>query len=220
MLTQIYEIANPTQAKEVAEAGTDHVGVLVGSGEYPREINIEQATKILEAIPAKSKSVVLTLSRDLKAIEQIAIALNPDILHLGTIPEGLSTGNIRDLKRKLSQMKIMRSIPVTGWESVELAKQYDGIVDFLLLDSHQEDDNQVGATGKTHDWRISRRIVESVNCPVILAGGLGPENVLDAIRIVHPAGVDSKTKTDKFGTHEKDIVKVRSFVLNASGPMC
>jgi phosphoribosylanthranilate isomerase len=60
---------------------------------------------------------------------------------------------------------------------------------------------------------LDRRIVASVRIPVIIAGGLGPENVADAIRMSRPAGVDSKTKTDKpDGSHIKDLAKVRAFV--------
>ena len=66
---------------------------------------------------------------------------------------------------------------------------------------------------------MSRRIVESVAVPAILAGGLGPENVREAIRAVSPAGVDSKTKTDRGdGTHAKDLAKVRAFVEAAKVP--
>ena len=94
----------------------------------------------------------------------------------------------------------MRSIPVVGEESIAIARSYEGIADMLLLDSHQPDD----------------RIVESVKIPVIIAGGLGPDNVVDAIRAVRPAGVDSKTKTDKDdGSHTKDLQKVRQFVARA-----
>ena len=109
----------------------------------------------------------------------------------------------------------MRSVPVTGLESVEIARSYEGIADFLLLDSHRANDRQIGALGVTHDWSISRQIVQGVRTPVILAGGLGPDNVADAIRAVGPAGVDSKTKTDKGATHTKDLEKVRLFVAAA-----
>jgi phosphoribosylanthranilate isomerase len=64
------------------------------------------------------------------------------------------------------------------------------------LDSHRLGDVQIGALGITHSWEIDRKIVESVRVPVIIAGGLRPDNVIDAIREVGPAGVDSKTKTD------------------------
>jgi phosphoribosylanthranilate isomerase len=106
----------------------------------------------------------------------------------------------------------MRTIPVRDEECIDLAKQYDGIADYLLLDSRRKKDNQIGATGETHDWNLSKKIVESVSIPVILAGGLGPDNVAEAILKVKPFGVDSKSKTDMAGGHGKDLEKVREFV--------
>ena len=79
-----------------------------------------------------------------------------------------------------------------------------------LLDSYPASDRQIEALGVT-DWAISRRIVVLVRTPVILAGGLGPDNVADAIQAVRPAGVDSKTKTDRDGSHQKDLDRVRRF---------
>jgi phosphoribosylanthranilate isomerase len=94
-----------------------------------------------------------------------------------------------------------------------VAKSYDGIADMLLLDSHKPGDKQIGGLGLTHDWDLDRRIVENVSIPVLLAGGLGVENVAAAITAVHPAGVDSKTKTDRRdGSHRKDLDEVRQFV--------
>jgi phosphoribosylanthranilate isomerase len=87
----------------------------------------------------------------------------------------------------------------------------------LLLDSHCPGDVQIGALGVTHSWEIDRKIVESVRIPVIIAGGLGPDNVIDAIRKVRPAGVDSKTKTDKDDeSHTKDFQKVKRFIAAKS----
>jgi phosphoribosylanthranilate isomerase len=94
-------------------------------------------------------------------------------------------------------MLLMRSIPAVGEANIAIARSYDGIADFLLLDSHRESDRQIGALGVTHDWTISLRIVELVETPVILAGGLGPDNVADAIRAVRPAGVTRKRRPIK-----------------------
>jgi len=211
MLVQIYEVQTAFEARQVAEAGVDHIGVLVGNGEFPREIPIGAAHGILDVIPSNSRKVVLTLSSNRIAIEAIAASLQPDILHLGSLLEGISVDDVRFLKQNFPSIKIMRSIPVTGEQSIQWAKQYETAVDFLLLDSHNREDNQIGATGVAHDWKISRKIVETVRVPVILAGGLGPDNVAQAIREVGPAGVDSKTLTDKAGTHRKDLDKVRKF---------
>jgi phosphoribosylanthranilate isomerase len=142
--------------------------------------------------------------------------LKPSILHLGASTDLLTPTTVRDLKEQYSSLTVMRSIPAVGDESIAIAQSYDGIVDMLLLDSHRPGDTQIGALGITHSWELDRRIVDSVRMPVIIAGGLGPDNVTDAIRAVQPAGVDSKTRTDKDdGSHTKDLQKVRLFVARA-----
>jgi phosphoribosylanthranilate isomerase len=211
MLTQIYEVATPEEARSISEIGVDHIGVLVGKREFPRELSIETALKVAEAVIPPSKLSALFLTADLGLIEAWARELKPSILHLGAAPELLNPADAATIKGKLADMLLMRSIPVTGETSIAIARSYDGIADFLLLDSHRESDRQIGALGVTHDWSISRRIVELVRTPVILAGGLGPANVADAIRVVRPAGVDSKTKTDQVGSHRKDLDRVRRF---------
>ncbi len=212
MIVQVYEVSNPTEAKALAELGVDHIGVLVGKGEYPRELSSEDARLIFESLPKKVERVALLLSHNLEIISEIVIEADPDILHLGTVPESLLPDDVKKLKKEFPRLKVMRSIPVVGEESIEIARQYEGAADYLLLDSYLQGDTQIGATGKTHNWNLSRRIVESVRISVILAGGLGPENVAEAIRAVRPAGVDSKTRTDKNDGSGKDIEKVKSFV--------
>jgi phosphoribosylanthranilate isomerase len=217
MLTQIYEASTPSEADTISSMGIDHVGVLVGDGTFQRERSTREASAILAAIRPSSKSLALFLSADPALIEQMARELRLAILHLGASTELLRPAHVIDLRKVLPDILIMRSVPVTGPESITIAKSYDGIVDFLLLDSHREGDTQIGALGVTHDWNISRSIVESVRTPVILAGGLGPDNVADAIRAVRPAGVDSKTRTDSGETHTKDLTKVAAFNKAAKG---
>ncbi len=90
---------------------------------------------------------------------------------------------------------------------------YSAVSDLILLDTKVRGMPGVGATGRTHDWQVSRRIVEAVQIPVILAGGLGPENVAAAIRAVGPWGVDSNTRTNIAGDPAaKDMDRVRAFV--------
>ena len=112
----------------------------------------------------------------------MAQELKPAIIHLGASTDLLRPAHMTALRKALPNCRFMRSVPVTGPESVAIARSYEGIADFLLLDSHRQGDVQIGALGITHDWNISRRIVESVQTPVILAGGLGPDNVA-----AHPA---------------------------------
>jgi len=216
MLVQIYETSTPEEAIALGGLGVDHIGVLVGDGSFPREHPIDHARLILSAVPPSSKGLTLLLSSDVRLIEHAILELNPVILHLGASPDLLKPSTVRDLKKRYGHVNVMRSIPVVDDESIAIAKSYDGIADMLLLDSYRPRDSQIGALGITHSWELDRKIVESVRIPVIIAGGLGADNVIDAIRAVRPAGVDSKTKTDKEdGSHTKDLEKIRRFISQA-----
>ena len=216
MLVQIYETSSAEEAAAVGRIGVDHVGILVGSGAYPREHSIEAAKRILSAIPWPSKGSVFCLSADIALIEDILVSLEPPILHLGASTDLLTPDHVCDLKKKFNWLVVQRSIPALDETCIAIAQSYDGIADMLLVDSHRPGDPQIGALGVTHSWELDRKIVESVNVQVIVAGGLGPDNVVDAIRKIQPAGVDSKTKTDKIdGSHTKDLDKVRQFVALA-----
>ena len=213
MLVQIYEVSTPGEARALAELGVDHVGVLVGDGRFPRELPIEIARDVIAAIAPPATPSVLLLAADLPLIAAAVAALEPRIVHLGAAPELLGPADVVRLKARFPTVWFMRSVPIIGDQSVDLASAYDGVADLLLLDSHEPGDQQVGALGRTHDWTISGRIVATIRTPVILAGGLGPDNVAAAMAAVRPAGVDSKTRTDRNdGSHRKDLDLVRKFV--------
>ena len=218
MIVQIYEVSTPEEASALCRFGVDHIGILVGDGTFPRERSIGQAREILGAVSAPSEGSVLSLSTDLQLIRTIVAELNPPILHLGALMDLLLPTHVTELKKDFPKLTVMRSIPVVGEESVSVAKTYDGIADILLLDSHKPGDKQIGALGITHRWDLDKAIIDMVSIPVIIAGGLGPDNVAEAIRATHPAGVDSKTKTDKGnGDQTKDLEKVRQFTEIANG---
>ena len=211
MIVQIYEVTTCAEARALGMMGVDHVGVLVGEGSFPRE----------QTIPAGSKAFALSLTHDMDLIALLTAALMPDVLHLGAAPQHLSPSQLRTLKAEFPKVSLMRSIPVIDQSSIALARSYDGIADWLLLDSYESGDRQIGALGVTHSWELDRRIIETVHIPAIIAGGLGPENVKEAIRVARPAGVDSKTKTDNSdGSHTKDLQKVAAFVKAARGANC
>ncbi len=209
MIVQIYEVSNSAETKKLAKIGVDHIRVLVEKGEYPRELSAEKAKMIFQSVPLSAKKVVLSLSNDLRETSEIVEKINPDILHLGISEEILPIAKVKEIRKKYPQLKIMRSIAIIDEKSIKLAKEYESVVDYLFLDIYK---SQLGATGETHNWDISRKIVETVKIPVILAGGLGSDNVAEGINKVKPAGVDSKTKTDKIGSHRKDITKVKKFI--------
>jgi phosphoribosylanthranilate isomerase len=215
MLVQIYEVRTPEEAFALARFGVDHIGVLVGDGAFPRELSADRARAIFSAVPPLARRVALSLSADPAEIARVVEQTRPDIIHIGAAVELLSVRDTRALKDAFPDVQIMRAIPIVYEGSVECAKNYRGVADFLLLDSHDAGDKQIGARGRVHDWTISRRIVDAVGVPVIVAGGLDADNVAAAIAAVRPAGVDSKTKTDRADDNGKDLDKVRRFVTAA-----
>ncbi|MEM7123393.1 MAG: phosphoribosylanthranilate isomerase [Pseudomonadota bacterium] len=217
MLTQIYEVSGPEEARQLADLGVDHMGVLVGPGAFPRERPGAEARATFEALPPGKISIALSLSDSPDEVARVIRETTPDVVHIGAAIELFSVDQTRSIKCQFPETQIMRAIPVVGEAAIGWARDYEGIADWLLLDSHAPGDRQIGAQGITHDWSISRRIVEAVSMPVILAGGLGPDNVAEAIKAVGPAGVDSKTKTDSTDGETKDLQKVAAFVEQSKG---
>jgi phosphoribosylanthranilate isomerase len=215
MLVQIYEVQAPEEAVALARLGVDHIGVLVGEGAFPRELTADRASAIFAALPPGVKRVALSLSADPAELARVIEQTRPDIIHIGAAVELFSVRDTRALKSAFPDVRIMRAIPIIDEASIECANEYRRVADFLLLDSHDPGDRQIGARGRVHDWTISRWIADEAGLPVILAGGLDADNVAAAIAAVRPAGVDSKTKTDRDDGDGKDLDKVRRFVTAA-----
>jgi phosphoribosylanthranilate isomerase len=215
MLVQIFEVQTSEEAAELARLGVDHIGVLVGDGAFARELSVAQTKAIFAAVPAGHKRVALSLSANFDEVARLVEETRPDILQVQAEIDVFSVAMSRALKTRFPQIPLIRAIPVIDQTTIETAASYQGVADFLLLDSYDVERRQFGALGRTHDWGLSRRIVEEVSVPVILAGGLGPENVTTAIAAVRPAGVDSKTRTDSADGNSKDLAKVKAFVAAA-----
>jgi phosphoribosylanthranilate isomerase len=216
MLVQIYEVQTPEEAAALARLGIDHIGVLVGDGAFPRELPIARTNAIFAAVPAGRKRVALSLSANLEEIARVVAETRLDIVQVQAEIDDFSVATTRALKSRFPEIPIMRAIPVVDETSIEVAASYKGVADYLLLDSYDPGTRQFGALGRVHDWSLSRRIVDEVGIPVILAGGLGPENVAAAIAAVHPAGVDSKSRTDRLDGGGKDLTKVEAFIAAAT----
>jgi phosphoribosylanthranilate isomerase len=135
MIVQIYDVATPVEARALDAIGVDHIGVLVGEGSFPREQTSEKAREIFGAIPSGSKASALSLSYDMDLIVQVTATLLPDILHLGAASQHLSPAQLRTFKAEFPQVSLMRSIPVVDESSIALARSYDGVADWLLLDT-------------------------------------------------------------------------------------
>ena len=214
-LIQIYAFTDPQQALQAAEMGADHIGLVAGDyGLVHAELSFQAAREIVEAVHRRARTVALTMATEVEEILRMAAVVRPDIVHISTDPEDVDLPALVRLRRALPPgTALMKAVPVTGEESMAMAEQFAAVCDWLLLDTKVPGMPGVGATGCTHDWNISRRIVEAVGVPVILAGGLTPENVGEAIRRVRPAGVDSNTGTNLPNDPvRKDMARVRAFV--------
>ena len=222
MKVQIYTLQSVEEAIEVTEIGIDNIGITPASIGLPGEISYETAKEICESVE-KGTKVALSVSSNIEEIIEMIMFVNPDVLHLCGEPGELNVKAIKSIKERLQKFKIklpiMQAISVDDMSALNFAKEYEEVADYFILDTSTTSVQGVGASGNVHDWSISKVIVENVNVPVVLAGGLSPKNVKEAIATVKPWGVDSLTHTNRFlkdGSFAKDIEKVREFYINAT----
>ena len=219
MIVQIYSVTSVADALNLADLGVDHIGFVAGVyGEVKSELPFDQARAIADALRGRAKASALTMSTDSAEILRMADAVRPDIVHISTDTDAVDVPALRQLREALPpEIQLMKAIHVDGPESIAAALAFAPIADILLLDTKVMGLPGVGATGRTHDWRISRQIIEQVGnqASVILAGGLTPENVATAIHATRPWGVDSFTGTNYSGSGRKDRSLVRRFVEQA-----
>jgi len=222
MKVQIYTLQSVEEAIEVTEIGIDNIGITPASIGLPGEISYETAKEICESVE-KGTKVALSVSSNIEEIIEMIMFVNPDVLHLCGEPGELNVKAIKSIKERLQKFKsklpIMQAVSVDDMSALNFAKEYEEVADYFILDTSTTLVQGVGASGNIHDWSISKVIVENVNVPVVLAGGLSPKNVKEAIATVKPWGVDSLTHTNRFlkdGSFAKDIEKVREFYINAT----
>ncbi len=219
MICQIYSATSIKEALALIEAGVDFVGLnptnITGSEGF---ISLEKAKEIMEAIGDRAKKVVIGLEDNPEEILNKARILMPDVLHISGSSFRATPDFVRGVKEINPFMKVMQAVQVIDETAIEEAKEYGKFVDYLILDTGSAPGKGIGASGMTHDWNISKKIVETCGIPVILAGGLSGENVAEAIKTVRPWGVDSMSKTDiilEDGSRIKDLDKVKAFCYNA-----
>jgi len=195
------------------------LGITPANRGLPGEISIEVAREICRAVEDRVVTVALSVESEIEEIIHMVKSVDPQVLHLcgpeGAVPPRM----VREIRSQLIDegfhIEIMQAISVLGSKSIDLAVEYEEVSDYLILDTQSTDVYGIGASGNIHDWNISKQIVDAVNIPVILAGGLSVNNVKEAIHKVNPWGVDSLTHTNKIlnnGGFVKDIDKVKDFV--------
>jgi len=192
--------------------GADAVGFLVGQIHHSRDfVKKEKAKKIVSQLPPFCSSVLVTHYHNVNDILSLAkyIGVTTIQLHGDSKPD-----DIKQIKKELPYIKILKSLHVFDQQSIEEGRQFIGFADAIILDTANKKTGQVGGTGITHDWDISRRIVEEYDIPVILAGGLSPDNVEEAIKTVKPFGVDVNSGV-RAEDGLKDLAKLKSFIEKA-----
>lgn len=215
MRVQIYSLTHPADVRACLAAGVDHIGVAAADQDVPASIPDERARTLFDLVPEYRTTVALTVATDIETALEHAAGVEPDILHVCSATEALGVEACEEIRDRLpNETGLMKAIDVADRSAVEAAERFAPVVDWLILDTATPDVEGVGASGKTHDWDLSRAIVDRTETPVMLAGGLSPANVGDAVREVRPAGVDSYSHTSRT-EDRKDHEAVREFTENA-----
>lgn len=242
MLIQIYEIQTPDEADLMIDLGVNHVGCVLLSDQEWKDPVLESTIRRVQA--AGCKSSLIPLFGQIELISRAVAYYRPNILHFcetlpatmhdkGALEEILDRQKV--IRERFPGLEIMRSIPIGSdgragmVPSLELADQFEPISDWFLTDTliveneaasdqDQPVSGYIGITGKTCNWEVARALVEKSRIPVILAGGIGPDNVAAGIAKVMPAGVDSCTLTNRVDLQgkvirfQKDPDKVKAMI--------
>ncbi|XGV97921.1 MAG: hypothetical protein ACAF41_03100 [Leptolyngbya sp. BL-A-14] len=174
--------------------GADAVGLIVGVSHFSEDaIEPNIARKILNKIPVFVTVVLVTHMKTLEEILRIYEEVPAPVIQL---QDDISISEVEKIRKALPLVKLIKAIHVIDDSSVNTAIKLAHFFDAILLDSIEVKEDKIGGTGKVHDWNISRKIVSLIKKPVILAGGLTPDNVVDAISYVKPYGVDVNSGVD------------------------
>lgn len=201
-------MASVEEARICAEMGVDLVGLVGPMPSGAGIITAEKCREISESAAAWLTPVLLTSSETAEAIhsdvEDASVRAVQLVRHV-------DPGVHRALAMSLPQVRRFQVIHVEDGSALDLIDVYAGLADAFLLDSGKPSSQELGGTGRVHDWEISAEFVRRSPLPVFLAGGLKPENVAKAMNTVKPFGLDIcsgvRTPEDRL-----DPVKLRAFM--------
>lgn len=198
-------IMNQMELSQAVSAGVDAVGFVVEIENSRHRLSADEAALLIKKVPVFTKSVAVIAPNDANEAVELAGRTGADILQ---VHGSLSPADMLELKGRVHQ-KLVAAV-AAGTES-KAVQSFAKSADAILLDTLAG--GKLGGTGAVHDWNHSAEITKSLNAisiPVILAGGLKPENVAAAIRTVKPYAVDVSSGTETAG--KKDPEKILSFV--------
>jgi phosphoribosylanthranilate isomerase len=195
--TKICCISSIAEAKLAVRLGASAVGLVSEMPSGPGVIPEARIREIAAIVPPPVATVLLT-----SRVSSAEIIAQQKRCRVNTLQicDRIDHGAYAELREAMPGIALIQVVHVTGKESLAEALELGPRIDALLLDSGNRSlpVKELGGTGRTHDWAVSAKIVAQSQVPVFLAGGLCPENVLEAIRTVRPFGVDvcSGVRTD------------------------
>jgi len=234
MIVQIYEIQTPQEAERCIELGVDHVGSILPYESRWRQPVLKETIGVSDG--TRVKNSIILLFQEVDTLYRVLDYYRPDFIHFCeslTDKRGheIDLDHFIDLQLKIKeefpQVGIIRSIPIpvkgsaSQFPSLVIARRLEPVSDIFLTDTwlgEETVEGFIGITGQTCDRNMARELVLQSGIPVILAGGLSPENVYNALMEVRPAGADSCTKTNKTDEagnpirFQKDFDKIKRFV--------
>ena len=204
-------ISSIYEAKMAIKFGASALGLVANMPSGPGVISDEEILKITKSIPPAISTFMLTSETSAEEIIKHHLKTLTNTIQ---IVDELKEGTYEKIREALPAIKIVQVIHVIDEKTIDEAIRISHSVDALLLDSGNPNlqIKELGGTGRIHNWKLSRKIVEQSKVPVFLAGGLTSENVRQAIEQVQPFGLDlcSSVRTDK----KLDQRKLETFFNN------
>ena len=215
MLIQIAGVHDEDEAELIIAAGATHIGLPLRLPDGREDLSEPDARALVRAIAGRIETVLITYETDPDDILRFAAWLGVTGIQLhGAVTEA-TVARLRELE---SRVFVLQSLVVQGDNLRALlhtAARCAPHVDAFITDTYDPGTGRRGATGMTHDWSVSATLVQLIERPIILAGGITPANVADAVRIVRPAGVDAHTGVEDPQTQRKCPARLRAFVEGA-----
>jgi phosphoribosylanthranilate isomerase len=192
-------------------SGADAVGFITDVPvDSPRKITLAEASRLISKVPLFVTTVLVIMPENAHQAVRMIQAARPVAVQ---IHNALPLSEL--VKIKETGVKLIKMIQVYRDSKADMLikqiKQFSGVADAILLDTAL--DGKTGGTGVPHNWEVSSKVVLNAGIPVILAGGLKPENVREAVRCVRPYAVDTASGVETAG--KKDEKKVMDFINNA-----
>ena len=211
---QVAGVIDQAEAEMLVRSGVHYLGFPLRLSVHHEDLSEQAARTIIRNLKPPTRGVLITYLDRATDVIEFCRSMGASIVQLHGDIEAFE---LRRIKQHEPDLAIIKSL-VVGQHSmeklIETIRSTAAHVDAYITDTFDAETRASGATGKTHDWKVSRQLVQQSPWPVILAGGLSPDNVQEAILEVRPAGVDAHTGLED-ASGRKSEEKVKRFVVEA-----